>query len=114
VADVCDLSAARIAELVRGRELARHEVVRAHAARIAEPNPELNALVDLRIEAALVEADGVAEATRALFDRMRGLLWVNLFGPPAVAVGDGAQLVARRFHDRDALRAARACLGEGR
>lgn len=54
------------------------------------------------------------EATRELFDRMRGLLWVNLFGLPAVALGDGAQLVARRFHDRDALRAARACLGEGR
>jgi amidase len=48
------------------------------------------------------------EATRDLFDRMRGQLWVNLFGLPAVALGDGAQLVARRFHDRDALRAARA------
>jgi amidase len=48
------------------------------------------------------------EETRALFDRMRGQLWVNLFGLPAVALGDGAQIVARRFHDRDALRAARS------
>jgi amidase len=48
------------------------------------------------------------EATRDLFDRMRGQLWVNLLGLPAVALGDGAQIVARRFHDRDALRAARA------
>ena len=48
------------------------------------------------------------EDTRALFDRMRGQLWVNLFGLPAVALGDGTQIVARRFHDREALRAARA------
>ena len=48
------------------------------------------------------------EETRDLFDRMRGQLWVNLFGLPAVALGDGTQIVARRFHDREALQAARA------
>ncbi len=51
------------------------------------------------------------DATRDLFDRMRSVLWVNLFGLPAVALGDGAQIVARRFHDRAALQAARLCLG---
>lgn len=50
------------------------------------------------------------EATRELFDRMRGALWVNLLGLPAVALGNGAQIVARRFHDRAALRAAAACI----
>ena len=47
------------------------------------------------------------EGTRALFDRMRCVLWVNLLGLPAAALGNGAQLVGRRFHDRDVLRAAR-------
>ena len=47
------------------------------------------------------------EDTRALFDRMRCVLWVNLLGLPAAALGNGAQLVGRRFHDRDVLRAAR-------
>jgi amidase len=48
------------------------------------------------------------EETRELFDRMRSVLWVNLLGLPAVALGNGVQIVARRFHDRDALRAAQA------
>ena len=47
------------------------------------------------------------EDTRALFDRMRCVLWVNLLGLPAAALGNGAQLVGRRVHDRDVLRAAR-------
>jgi amidase len=47
------------------------------------------------------------EATRALFDRMRAVLWVNLLGLPAVALGNGAQIVGRRFHDRAVLEAAR-------
>ena len=51
-----------------------------------------------------------AEATRALLDRMRSVPWVNLLGVPAVALGNGAQIVARRFHDLDALAAARAAL----
>ena len=38
---------------------------------------------------------------------MRCVLWVNLLGLPAAALGNGAQLVGRRFHDRDVLRAAR-------
>ena len=48
--------------------------------------------------------------TRALVDKMRSVPWVNLLGVPAVALGNGAQIVARRFHDRDALNAARAAL----
>jgi amidase len=48
------------------------------------------------------------EETRELFDRMRGVLWVNLLGLPAVALGNGVQIVARRFHDSAAMQAARA------
>jgi amidase len=50
--------------------------------------------------------------TRALVDKMRSVPWVNLLGVPAVALGNGAQIVARRFHDRDALNAARAALSD--
>jgi amidase len=58
VPDICDLSATRTAQLVRAGELSRREVVDVHAVRIAARNPELNALVDLRLEQALAEADG--------------------------------------------------------
>ena len=46
------------------------------------------------------------EGMRELFHRMRCVLWVNLLGLPAIALGNGAQLVGRRFHDRDVLRAS--------
>jgi amidase len=52
------------------------------------------------------------KATRALLDRMRSVPWVNVLGVPSVALGNGAQIVARRFHDRDALASARAALHE--
>ncbi len=55
-----------------------------------------------------------SEATRELFDRMRCVMWVNLLGLPGVAIGNGVQLVGRRFHDREVLaaaRVARAALG---
>jgi amidase len=54
------------------------------------------------------------EATRELFDRMRCVTWVNCLSLPGVALGNGAQLVGRRFHDRQVLaaaRTARAALG---
>ena len=56
------------------------------------------------------------EATRELFDRMRCVMWVNCLSLPGVALGNGAQLVGRRFHDRQVLsaaRTARAALGPG-
>jgi amidase len=94
---VCDLSAARIAELVRGRELARREVVEAHAARIEDRNPALNALVDLRLEAALAEADagsaggpleGVPVSIKHNFD-VAGM-------PTTLGIRSRAELVAER------------------
>ena len=54
------------------------------------------------------------EATRELFDRMRCVTWVNCLSLPAVALGNGTQIVGRRFHDRQVLaaaRSARAALG---
>ena len=47
------------------------------------------------------------EATRELFDRMRCVTWVNCLGLPGVALGNGVQIVGRRFSDREVLAAAR-------
>ncbi|MGH3320834.1 MAG: amidase [Streptosporangiaceae bacterium] len=50
------------------------------------------------------------EATQDLFDHMRSIGWVNLLGLPSVALPNGVQLVARRFHDDQALSVAAAVL----
>jgi amidase len=47
------------------------------------------------------------EATRDLFDHMRDVVWVNLLSLPAIALPNGIQVVARRFHEAEALAAAR-------
>jgi len=48
------------------------------------------------------------EQTQRLFDQMRNIPWVNLLGLPGVALPNGMQLVARRFHEAQALEAAAA------
>jgi amidase len=48
------------------------------------------------------------EASDALFQRMRCVVWVNLFGLPGLALPNGIQLVTRRFHEPDLLAAAAA------
>jgi amidase len=53
------------------------------------------------------------DATRELLDRMRSVPWVNVLALPGLALPNCAQIVARRFHDRDALAAARAALPGG-
>ncbi len=51
--------ATELAALVRGRTVSAREVVEEHLARIEARNPELNAIVTLRAEEALAEADEV-------------------------------------------------------
>jgi amidase len=46
------------------------------------------------------------EPARALFDRMRNVLFVNLFGLPAVALPNGVQIIARRYREDEALAVA--------
>lgn len=48
------------------------------------------------------------EASAALFQRMRCVMWVNLFGLPGLALPNGIQLVTRRFHEPDLLATAAA------
>jgi amidase len=47
-------------------------------------------------------------ASGELFERMRCVMWVNLFGLPGLALPNGIQLVTRRFHEPDLLAAAAA------
>jgi amidase len=48
------------------------------------------------------------DATRDLFDHMRNVVWVNLLSLPSLALPNGIQLVARRFHEAEAAAAAAA------
>jgi Asp-tRNA(Asn)/Glu-tRNA(Gln) amidotransferase A subunit family amidase len=48
--------ATRLSELIQTREVSSEEVVRAYIERIAEVNPHLKAVIQLRAEAALSEA----------------------------------------------------------
>ncbi len=69
-------SAAALADAVRGGKLSSAEVVEAHLKRIDQVNPRLNAVVQLRADAAL------EDARRADADRARGLVHGPLHGVP--------------------------------
>jgi amidase len=44
--------------------------------------------------------------TLELFDKMRNVMWVNLLSLPSIALPNGIQIVARRFHEKEAFAAA--------
>ncbi len=46
------------------------------------------------------------DATGALFDHMRDVVWVNLLSLPSVALPNGIQIVGRRFREAEAFSAA--------
>jgi amidase len=106
-----DAPLARLAEAIASRHLSSREVVDACLARIAEVNPVLNAVVQLRADAALAEADA---ADRDLAHaRARGPLhgvpftvkdWIDAAGLPCT----GGMLAQRdRRPARDATVVAR-------
>ncbi len=53
-----------------------------------------------------------AAATSALFDSMRCVPWVNLYGLPSLALPNGIQLVGSRFREDQLFAAARSIEGE--
>ena len=64
-ADLCELSARRLAALIRGREVSAREVVQAHLDRIDRLNPRVNAVVTCVPDAALAAADAADAALAA-------------------------------------------------
>lgn len=65
VHELLTVSATRLAELVRDREVSAREVVDAHIARIERVNPVINAVVAERFDAARAEADEADLRVRA-------------------------------------------------
>jgi amidase len=108
---LAELSLARLAEVIARREVSSHDVVAACLARIQAVNPKLNAVVQLRAEAALAEAD-VADRD-VLRGDLRGPLhgipftvkdWIDAAGLPCT----GGMLAHRdRIPARDATVVAR-------
>jgi len=56
---------ARLAELIRAREVTPRELVELYLGRIARLNPRLNAFVSIRADQALAEADAALARLRA-------------------------------------------------
>ncbi len=69
--DLLSLTGTEMAQAVRNKEVSAKELVSASLARIKETNPALNAVVSLRAEEALTEAD-------QLIDRGQPFLGVPL------------------------------------
>jgi amidase len=74
--DIIDASATALARAIHAKELSSAEVVQAYLQRIEAVNPQLNAVVQLRAEAALAEAKA-ADAALA-----RGQIMGPLHGLP--------------------------------
>lgn len=73
--DLCDLSAADLAALLRRRAVSAREVMAAHLARIERINPKVNAIVTLAAERALADAARADEqaARRSRLGVLHGL-----------------------------------------
>ena len=63
--DLCDLTAGRLAALIRGRAVSAREVMQSHLARYDRINPQVNAIVTCVPEAALEAADAADAALAA-------------------------------------------------
>ncbi|MBD3629722.1 amidase [Cyclobacterium sp.] len=59
------MSATKVAEMIRNKEISSQEVVESCLARIDEVNPQINAVVQLARERALLEAKAADEAVKA-------------------------------------------------
>ena len=55
--NMCACSIAELARLIRTKSVSCKEIVQAHLNRIEQVNPRLNAVVQLRAQAALLEAE---------------------------------------------------------
>jgi amidase len=82
--DLAFAGVARLSELLRAGEVTPHELVELYLARIERLDPQLNAFVSVRADAALAEAD-------AALGRLRAGEWGPMLGVP-VAVKDNVDI----------------------
>jgi amidase len=104
-------SARELAAAIRRRELSAREVMAWHLDRIAQINPRLNAIVSLRPEAALEEADG-ADRRAASGERLGPLHGLpiaikDLEDTAGIRTTYGSRAFARHVPESDSLVVAR-------
>lgn len=87
--DITDLTAIRLADLIRSRQVSASEVLETHLARIAAHNPRLNAVVTLDEEGARARARQADEALA------QGEVWGPLHGVP-MTLKDGHSTAGMR------------------
>jgi AtzE family amidohydrolase len=119
---LCELSAAELARMVRGRKISAREVVRAHVARVAQYDPALNCFTDRLFDRAMREA-AVLDTRIAAGEDVGALAGVpiavkNLFDVAGIATRAGSKILRDAPPARaDApvlarlIRAGAACLG---
>jgi amidase len=104
-------SARRLAAALRARELSAREIVAHHLDRIAAVNPRLNAVVSLRPERALADADAVDRqlARGAPLGPLHGLPIAikDLEDTAGITTTYGSRAFAGHVPDRDSLLVAR-------
>jgi amidase len=69
MSELCALTISQIHSLLRARKLSRRELVQAHLDRVGAVNPQVNAIVELRAEAALAEAAALDADPKGRDDR---------------------------------------------
>jgi AtzE family amidohydrolase len=119
---LCELSAAELARMVRGRKISAREVVRAHVARVAQYDPALNCFTDRLFDRATREA-AVLDTRIAAGEDVGALAGVpiavkNLFDVAGIATRAGSKILRDAPPARaDApvlarlIQAGAACLG---
>jgi amidase len=109
---VCELDAVELARLIRRREVSAREVMADHLARVAQINPQVNAIVTLAAERAMTEAARADEITARgdATGPLHGLpvAHKDLFDTDGLRTTYGSRFFADHVPARNALIVARA------
>jgi amidase len=105
--DICFYDAAELADLIRSKKLSAREVLEAHLTRIDDLNPQVNAIVTMDTEQALLEADKADQ--NIIEGNYLGLLHgvpvahKDLFDTAGMRTTYGSPIYADHIPDKDAL-----------
>lgn len=98
--DILQLSATRIAALVRDKQLSPTEIVEAHIAKVLEVNPRLNAMVEDRFDEARAEAANQTERLAKNEETLPPLFGVPFTVKEMISL-TGMKRTAGNIHRRD-------------